>query len=920
MRYGLGGTLGRRPVQMGAAGVAVVASCWAGALVSASCAAPPEASPRAQAPSGSLVPTSVSSAAPATDAGAGGVAAVESAAKARAASQAPTLVALARAAAERVLTDRSAAAATLRADAEVAREALATRTLPPYMDQAAVDLRRRVEAPKLAAAEATRARAVLASLPTLGTWLAGSGCEAGMVPVWSTSPTATTSPVGGFCVDVTEVTTASFGRCVDAGTCQAPAPTAQNGELCNWGHPDKSEHPINCVSLAAAQGYCEWAHKRLPTASEWRLASRGEDGRKYPWGNDAPGDQLCWRRRVGSAASPGTCPVGAFPTGASPFGTLDMAGGVAEWLTAAHDGRSPQMCGAGSWYDEQPGWFSSSAVVPLEMLTLSPMRPAAPAAVAVAASAARPSGPPAAVGLLRGKPEQPTLGFRCAMDAPVTFGAPPATPVAVAGSRVLSVPPGDSWSGAGTSNALSTGSSAVRAEKDGTVLLAAVWASNHAGTACPAPGRELVGEVFRWTGAGFELHSVLPSPCVGADGGDSVAWATGEGGRFVRVGDQIFRVEPGTSIRLPPPPNLELRALGVRAGALAAAGIFDPDDDAKPAPPPGRPGSMGAPALPPPRLPAPAASAALAPPMPAIPAGVLAAYEKVLAAQERRRARREQGPGEMVVSHFDGRRWIVDSRRAVPPMPGGPVPKVSFPDHLSTKPTAFASWGEVDAAFVGEIAVFWWTASRGTTNFGGDYWYATGTRTFLGVTRQRGNAFEPPFVAALPATAAEPSGRSEDDGNPPEVHGAELRGGEPRLFVGRGVPERLVAYTPRGNAWAPAAAELTLNTECGLRSVQALPGTGDRWLVKCALQVHVFELRGARWVDADSVLAGPSGFDPSHPWVARTAAQPDGTVWVATPSAHPVGFGSAVTDPRVRLVRFSQGEWIPVGALVLPAL
>ena len=52
--------------------------------------------------------------------------------------------------------------------------------------------------------------------------------------------------------------------------------------------PARGDHPINCVDWDMAVGYCAQAKKRLPTEAEWEFAARGPDGRRYPWGDDAP--------------------------------------------------------------------------------------------------------------------------------------------------------------------------------------------------------------------------------------------------------------------------------------------------------------------------------------------------------------------------------------------------------------------------------------------------------------------------------------------------------------------------------------------------------------------------------------------------------------------------------------------------------
>jgi formylglycine-generating enzyme required for sulfatase activity len=140
-----------------------------------------------------------------------------------------------------------------------------------------------------------------------------------------------------YCMDKTEVTVAAYRACVQAGECR---PATSPNSFCTWGKVGMEQHPMNCVDWNEAKAYCEWTGGRLPTEAEWEFAARGNDGRKYPWGNKTPTRELCWDGEgndLGKGNRHGTCPVGHYLADASPFGVLDMAGNVWEWTADSYD-------------------------------------------------------------------------------------------------------------------------------------------------------------------------------------------------------------------------------------------------------------------------------------------------------------------------------------------------------------------------------------------------------------------------------------------------------------------------------------------------------------------------------------------------------------------------------------------------------
>ncbi len=127
-------------------------------------------------------------------------------------------------------------------------------------------------------------------------------------------------------IDKTDVTNAMYAKCVQAGQCLFSVQHAATD--IHYGNPAYADHPVVYVTWYQAAGYCEWAGRRLPSEAEWEKAARGTDGRPFPWGKVQVDPKLAnFNNNVND-----TTPVGAYPLGASPYGLLDMAGNVRQWV------------------------------------------------------------------------------------------------------------------------------------------------------------------------------------------------------------------------------------------------------------------------------------------------------------------------------------------------------------------------------------------------------------------------------------------------------------------------------------------------------------------------------------------------------------------------------------------------------------
>ena len=150
----------------------------------------------------------------------------------------------------------------------------------------------------------------------------------------------------GYAIGKYPVTQAQYQAFIQATSYRLPLSGYGYSEFVKWDHtqrtclPANRNCPVVLIDWADANAYCHWLLTetgqtyRLPTEAEWEKAARGTDGRLYPWGNSKPTKTvLNFDGQLGHITE-----VTQYPNGSSPFGVMDVAGNVREWVADWYEG------------------------------------------------------------------------------------------------------------------------------------------------------------------------------------------------------------------------------------------------------------------------------------------------------------------------------------------------------------------------------------------------------------------------------------------------------------------------------------------------------------------------------------------------------------------------------------------------------
>ena len=150
--------------------------------------------------------------------------------------------------------------------------------------------------------------------------------------------------LGAFYIDKHETTNADYRAFVLANPQWQKSAVKVRDYLRHWVGNEfpagMDRYPATYVTHEAAQAYCEWRGKRLPTEAEWEKAARGgQPGQLYPWGNQVDPNAASYDSRTARSGGLKNMqrylkPVDHFsPNG---YTLYNMGGNVAEWCADSY--------------------------------------------------------------------------------------------------------------------------------------------------------------------------------------------------------------------------------------------------------------------------------------------------------------------------------------------------------------------------------------------------------------------------------------------------------------------------------------------------------------------------------------------------------------------------------------------------------
>ena len=138
-----------------------------------------------------------------------------------------------------------------------------------------------------------------------------------------------------FYIDVYEVTNKLYEQCVLAEVCTEPKNEGSETRPIYYGNKEFDDFPVVLIDARQAKTYCNWRRGGLPTEAQWEKAARGaSDMRTYPWGDDNPSCTMTnsYNDATQKNCAGDTSQVGSYLADVSPYGVMDMAGNVSEWV------------------------------------------------------------------------------------------------------------------------------------------------------------------------------------------------------------------------------------------------------------------------------------------------------------------------------------------------------------------------------------------------------------------------------------------------------------------------------------------------------------------------------------------------------------------------------------------------------------